>query len=394
MSFDLLSLYIHIPFCQRKCAYCDFNSYAGLESLFVPYVRVLAEEIATTSQRLHRPTVKTIYLGGGTPTLLPPDLLGDILAACRRAFAVRPDAEITCEANPGTVDRQRFAELRRLGVNRLSLGVQSFDDGELRLLGRIHTVEEVEAAFRAARAAGFTNVNFDLIFGLPGQRLETWRRTLDRALALAPEHLSLYALSVEEGTLLARWVAKGRVPPPDDDLAADLYLLACDLLADAGYVHYEISNWARGDVEEPGGMGASPTLSCRHNLTYWRNEPYLGFGAGAHSSLDGRRWWNVCSPAEYIERLKKGQSPIAGSEEIDEPLAMGETMMLGLRLVQEGVPFAAFEHRFGRSLLDVYGEEVATLEQAGLLECLPDRVRLTRRGWLLGNQVFQQFLPF
>ena len=193
--------------------------------------------------------------------------------------------------------------------------------------------------------------------------------------------------------MLARRVAEGSIPPLDDDLAADLYLLACDLLAGAGYVHYEISNWARGDVEEPGGVGASPTFSCRHNLTYWRNEPYLGFGAGAHSSLGGQRWWNVRSPAEYIERLEKGRSPVAGSEEIDEPLAMGETMMLGLRLVREGVAFAAFVSRFDRSLLDVYGEEIAALEEADLLERLPDRVRLTKRGWLLGNQVFGRFLP-
>ena len=379
----LLSLYIHIPFCPRKCLYCDFNSYAGLEHLFAPYVRALTEEIAAAGQQRQRPPVKTIYLGGGTPTLLPPDLLADILAACRRAFAVQADAEITCEANPGTVDQQRFADLRRLGANRLSLGVQSFDDGELRFLGRIHTAAEAEAAFHSARAAGFANVNLDLIFGLPGQRTETWQRTLDQALALAPEHLSLYGLSVEEGTPLAQRVAEGRVPPPDDDLGADLYLLACDLLADAGYMHYEISNWAK----------QSPDIACRHNLTYWRNQPYLGFGAGAHSSRGGQRWWNVCSPAEYVERLERNQSPIEGSEEINDALGRGETMMLGLRLVQEGVEFAAFERRFGRPLLDVYGQEIAALEQVGLLQRLPERVRLTRRGRLLGNQVFAQFLP-
>jgi len=393
LSLDTLSLYIHLPFCQRKCAYCDFNSYAGLDHLFIPYVRALVAEIAIAGQRWHHPPVETVYLGGGTPTLLSPDLLGDILVACRQTFAVHPDAEITCEANPGTVDRQRFADLRCLGVNRLSLGVQSFEDDELRLLGRVHTVEEAEAAFHAARAVGFANINLDLIFGLPRQRRGTWRRTLCRAIALAPEHLSLYALSIEEGTPLAREVAEGHVPPPDDDLAADFYLIASDELAGAGYVHYEISNWARNEVDEPGGAGVSPGFSCRHNLTYWHNGSYLGFGAGAHSSLDGRRWWNVRVPAEYIERLEKVQCPVAGSEKIDEPLVMAEAMMLGLRLVQEGVPYDAFERRFGHSLLHMYGGEIAALEAAGLLERLPDRIRISKRGRLLGNQVFVRFLP-
>jgi oxygen-independent coproporphyrinogen-3 oxidase len=389
LSIAPLGLYVHIPFCASKCAYCDFNSYVGLEPLFADYVGAVEAEIAAAGERTHHPRVHTIYLGGGTPTLLPTELLGKILAACHRAFDVAPDAEVSCEANPGSADRRRFVGLRRLGVNRLSLGVQSFADGELRLLRRCHTADVGEAAFRDARRAGFDNVGLDLIFGLPGQLRTIWQATLERAIVLRPDHLSLYCLSVEEETPLAEWISDGRVASPDDDLAADLYGLACDLLASAGYVHYEISNWA---LDASPVTDLNPSMACRHNLATWRNEPFLGFGAGAHSGLDTARWWNVSAPAAYIERLQAGESPVAGSEEIDESLAMDETMMLGLRLVQEGVPRARFQRRFGHSLLQVYPKEIVTLEMAGLLEQLPDRIRLSERGRLLANEVFGRFL--
>ncbi|HIC94723.1 MAG TPA: radical SAM family heme chaperone HemW, partial [Anaerolineae bacterium] len=236
---DAVSLYIHIPFCRAKCAYCDFNSYAGLEHLFAPYVRALAREIELA--RGWHLQARTIYLGGGTPTVLPLDLLGEILAACRRAFRVPEGAEVTVEANPGTVDGDYLAGLLGLGVNRLSLGVQSFDDGELRLLGRIHTAREAVEACHLAREAGFDNLNLDLLYGIPRQTLAGWRETLRRAFDLRPDHLSLYALTLEEHTPLARRIAEGEVPAPDDDLAAEMYVLAEEMLAEAGYVHYEIS---------------------------------------------------------------------------------------------------------------------------------------------------------
>jgi oxygen-independent coproporphyrinogen-3 oxidase len=245
-------------------------------------------------------------------------------------------------------------------------------------------------AFREARLAGFCNIGLDLIFGLPEQDRATWQTTLEQAIALRPDHLSLYCLTVEEGTSLARRMANGQVLPADDDLAADLYLQACDLLAAGGYQHYEISSWAR---QTSSADGADGVMACRHNLATWRNEPFLGFGAGAHSSLDGRRWWNVRSPTQYMERLGAGRSPMAGSEEIGEALAMGETMILGLRLVREGVATASFESRFGRSPIDLFSEQIATLEEIGLVERLPDRLRLSRRGRLLANLVFEQFLP-
>lgn len=273
-----LAIYIHIPFCRRRCAYCDFASTAGLEALIPAYVDALAREIAAQD----RATVPTIYLGGGTPSLLTPAQVQAILDACRAAFDVDPAAEITMEANPGTVDAAYLPALRAAGVNRLSLGVQSFADGELALLGRIHTAAQAVAAYDNARAAGFANVSLDLVYGLPGQTLADWSRSLDRAVALCPDHLSLYALEVHGDTPLGRRIAAGDLPAPDDDLAADMYELAEDRLAVAGFMHYELSNWATGN-----------DAACRHNLTYWRNEPYRGLGAAAHSWIDGERRWNV-----------------------------------------------------------------------------------------------------
>lgn len=399
-----LSLYIHIPFCQRKCPYCDFNTYAGLSWQFEPLVGALVREIERAGKARERPEVHTIFLGGGTPTVLPLDLLARLLEACRRSFTVRDDAEITSEANPGTVDIARFDGLAALGVNRLSLGTQSFDDAELRFLGRIHTAGEIDSAYQAARDAGFANINLDLMFALPRQAETTWRHSLARALAWSPEHLSLYALTIEDGTPFAELAGAGRLDYPDPDQAADHYELAAALLADNGYAQYEISNWA---LERPGNSelppkGTSvlsaqpPTFACRHNLTYWRNEAYLGFGPGAHSSEGGRRWANVRPVPEYVRRMEESQhegGTVDFMEVIDDRLAMGETMMLGLRLVGEGVSFERFRRRHQLEMREVYAEEIADLARMGLLEVLPERIRLTPRARLLGNQVFARFLP-
>lgn len=396
-----LALYIHIPFCAVRCAYCDFNTYAGLERLYEPFVAALVEEIYRAGTERGRPLVRTVFIGGGTPTVLPPDLLANALDACRRAFDVTLDAEITCEANPGTVDRARFGALRGMGINRLSLGVQSFDDAELRWLGRMHTAEEAATAFHAARQVGFANINLDFIFGLPGQTPETWARTLERAIALGPEHLSLYSLTVEHGTPLYDRVRRGLADAPDDDLAAELYELACDTLALAGYEQYEISNWAKFRSQESGvrcqgaASGIQPptsNLQCRHNLVYWRHEPYLGFGPGAHSFDGARRWWNVKPVPAYIGRIAAGRPAERDWEIIDRNTAMGEFMMLGLRLVQEGVTEKRFRARFGVGLEEAFGKQIGRLVAQGLLERLPDRVRLTPRGKLLGNRVFGEFL--
>jgi oxygen-independent coproporphyrinogen-3 oxidase len=412
---DTVSLYIHIPFCRAKCAYCDFNSYPGLDHLFEKYVRALQTEVRWLSQGRSL-KVNTIYLGGGTPTVLPLAFLGEILDSCREHFTIAEEIETTVEANPGTVDGGYLAGLLEMGVNRLSLGVQSFCDDELRLLGRIHTAAQAVETYRLARGVGFGNVNLDLIYGLPRQTLSqnpkrpcSWQATLRQAIHLLPDHLSLYCLTVEEDTPLGQRIAQGELPVPDPDLAAEMYTLAEETLDRVSYVHYEISNWAQ------------PGHECRHNLNYWRNQPYLGLGAGAHSYFDKKRWHNVLSPAEYITRLEADwqtapagfviRRPIAEYitrleadwpgpfppsveevEEIDEALEMAETMILGLRLVQEGVRLADFRERFGREVTNVYGREIGEMGRAGLLEVDGERVRLTARGRLLGNEVFQRFL--
>jgi oxygen-independent coproporphyrinogen-3 oxidase len=375
---DVFGVYIHIPFCQAKCLYCDFNSYPNQEPLFGGYATALVREIGTAGPVRAR----TIYIGGGTPTVLPLSLLARILDGARKTFAVDEDAEISIEANPGTVDAAGLAGLRALGVHRLSLGVQSFDDGQLRLLGRIHTVSEAIEAFQAARRAGFENINLDLIYGLPGQALASWQATLERALALYPDHVSLYALTVEEGTPLAGSIAQGTVPQPDADLAAEMYEHAERVLRARGYLHYEISNWAR-----------TPAHVCRHNLIYWRNEPYLGLGAGAHSWAGGRRWANVAWPADYVARVLDGKRPVSTEEEIDRALEIGETMIMGLRLVEDGVSFERFRTRFGLDLRRNFEGALAELADVGLIEMDAERVRLSERGHLLGNQVFLRFLP-
>lgn len=393
-----LGLYIHIPFCERKCPYCDFNTYAGLESRFQELVAALAGEMARWREPLGGRTVSTIFIGGGTPTVLDEAQLAQIFAAVDANFRLAAGCEITCEANPGTVDRAKFAALHRLGVNRLSMGVQSFQPQELTFLGRIHDVPDVYRAFAAARAAGFDNINLDFIFGLPHQAHDAWENTLDQALQLTPEHLSLYSLIVEPDTPLHHWVQLGQVDAPDDDLAADLYELAIARLAEAGYLQYEVSNWARGD----GGDGGAevPVYACRHNLVYWRNDDYLGIGPGAHSHLHDtlqegseRRWGNRKPVPSYIKRMREG-APVEEFSEVIEPrLAMGETMMLGLRLLREGVARRRFAARHGRAVDDVFAEELRQLAERNLLAWDEHRVRLTPEGLLLGNRVFGAFLP-
>jgi oxygen-independent coproporphyrinogen III oxidase len=406
-----MGLYIHIPFCERKCPYCDFNTYAGLETHFQELVNALADEMSRWREPLHKRPLSTIFIGGGTPTVLEEAQLAQLMAAIDANFDLIPGCEITCEANPGTVDQAKFAALRRLGVNRLSMGVQSFQPQELSFLGRIHDVADVHRAFAAARAAGFANINLDFIFGLPHQAIDDWENTLDQALQLGPEHLSLYSLIIEPDTPLHHWVQLGKIDAPDDDLAADLYELAIAKLATAGYVQYEVSNWARADNDPSGDVlqddTETPTYACRHNLVYWRNDDYLGVGPGAHSHLHGaartspapqgalceQRWANRKPVPGYIKRMRAGVPVEEFREEIDPRLAMGETMMLGLRLLREGVSRSRFAARHGQAVDAVFGVELRQLAERGLLMWDDNRIRLTPAGLLLGNRVFAEFLP-
>ncbi len=390
------SLYLHIPFCRKRCGYCDFNTFAGLEGLIPAYVQALTAEIEGLGRLSeHSLPVHTVFFGGGTPSLLTGEQVKTILAAARAAFRVTLDAEISLEANPGTLTPESLKDLREAGVNRLSLGVQSMHPAELSLLERLHGVPEVIEAVAWAREAGFDNLNLDLIYGLPGQSLERWRETLAFALRLSPEHLSLYALTIEDGTPLKRLAVKGLVEAIDDDYVAEMYELAMDALAEAGYRQYEISNWARADAE-------GRLLACRHNMQYWYNQPYLGLGAGAHGYSSGRRTADVRGVGQYIQAVRGPwqvfpESPANESVTlIDRRDELGETMMVGLRLTEEGVSAMRFEQRFGQPLEAVYAEPITRLSQMGLLEWAGEGasrcLRLTRKGRLLGNQVFAAFL--
>ena len=382
---ETAALYLHIPFCHTRCHYCDFNTYAGILPLREPYVRALLTEIELAGQLAQltngtRRRSRTIFFGGGTPSLLTVEQIKRLLKACCDAFDVDEEAEITLEANPGTLNREQLTGLHSAGINRLSLGSQSFDADLLHTLGRIHTPMEIEQAMYNARLAGFRSINLDFMFGLPGQTMQHWKSTLDRALALHPEHFSLYSLIVEEGTLFHTWVHEGRITPGDEDLCADMYEYADERLQAEGYMNYEISNWAL------------PGYESRHNLTYWQNLPYIGVGTGAHSYFGGRRFSNVLDPQEYIQLLKKRQRPEVESEYIDRRQEMSETAFLGLRTAQ-GLHLPTFEDRFDESFTQFAGRRLDLVDEAGLIEHEQEWIRLSKRGRLLGNEVFLRLLP-
>lgn len=382
---DTASLYLHIPFCHTRCHYCDFNTYAGILPLREPYVRALLTEIELAGQMaLHEDGTqcrsRTIFFGGGTPSLLNDSQITRLLHACFSAFQVDSNAEITLEANPGTLNQEQLEGIRAAGINRLSMGAQSFDAGLLKTLGRIHTPEEITQAVKFARNAGFDSFNIDFMFGLPDQTMQQWRETLERALELHPPHLSLYSLIIEEGTPFYTWTHEGRIVPADEDLCADMYEYADELLRSAGYVNYEISNWAL------------PGYHSRHNLTYWQNLPYIGMGAGAYSSFAGRRFSNVLDPTEYVKILKAGRIPEAESELVSGEQAMSETAFLALRTAM-GLHLPTFEQRFAQPFSEFVGNRLHIVEEAGLLECEDAWLRLSDRGRLLGNEVFLRLLP-
>ena len=380
-----VSLYLHIPFCHTRCHYCDFNTYAGILPMREPYVRALLTEITLAGQMAQRDDgsrrrSRTIFFGGGTPSLLSVSQITRLLDACYSAFSVDTNAEITLEANPGTLDQEQLAGLRAAGINRVSMGAQSFDPSLLKALGRIHTPQEISQAVLYARKAGFTSINLDFMFGLPDQTMDHWRETLNRALDLHPEHLSLYSLIIEEGTPFYNWVHQGRITPGGEDLCADMYEYADEVLCKAGYVNYEISNWAL------------PGHQSRHNLTYWQNLPYIGMGAGAHSYFGERRFSNERTPSIYIKKLKEQKIPEAESETVGELQAMSETAFLALRTAM-GLHLPTFEERFGKPFAHFVGERLQAVIKAELLECVDGWLRLSKRGRLLGNEVFLRLLP-
>ncbi|MBX3035355.1 MAG: radical SAM family heme chaperone HemW [Anaerolineales bacterium] len=402
----MLSIYLHIPFCKHRCAYCDFNTYTNQEDSIPAYVNALIKEIEFVGSQTNSP-IKTIFFGGGTPSLLSSGQFDSVLSALFLSFNILADAEITIEANPGTISPQKLDSIRKAGINRISFGVQSANAEELRMLEREHNFFDVIQAVSTARKAGFDNLNLDLIYGLPEQTLSTWQTTVKRVLDLHPEHISAYALTLEHGTPFGKWAEKGLLPLPDPDLAADMYEWTCEYLESSGYEQYEISNWAMKKEER----GKKKEYYCQHNLQYWKSLPYLGLGAGAHGYVNGIRYSNVLRIKTYIERFINYESRITNYQfpltpatinhkKQTEQENLSDYMLNNLRLVQAGVAESDFRSRFGSGLLDVYQKEIEALIKDDLLEMKTSKfsensevyVRLTKRGRLLGNQVFIKFL--
>jgi oxygen-independent coproporphyrinogen-3 oxidase len=357
-------LYVHIPFCRHKCGYCDFNAYSGMDRLMPDYLDALEKELVFARERHPFQELETVYLGGGTPSLLGAGLAARLLAFIRRTFNVAPDAEVTLEANPSSTDRDRLAAWIDGGVNRLSLGVQGFDPRALAVLERKTDAAQATRAFQLAREMGMANISIDLIYAVPTQNLESWLETLRRGIALGPDHVSTYCLSFEEGTLLFRRRADGRVAEVETDFQWDLLDAACAELDAAGFHRYEVSNWSK------------PGFESRHNRAYWRCRPVYGAGAGAHSyATDGAtawRWWNVARPREYIAAAPAAK---ADGEELAQRKAQAESLMLGLRTIEGVVPPPGFDGELGR------------LVSAGLVRRVEGRVAPTRRGLDLHNQI-------
>ncbi|MDR3565213.1 MAG: radical SAM family heme chaperone HemW [Negativicutes bacterium] len=375
-----LGVYIHIPFCRRKCLYCDFPSSAGGEALFEDYSTALCREIAGRGGLLSAHRVDSLYFGGGTPTLLPLAQLESVVACLQKHSSIEPGAEFTLEANPGTLDGSKLTALHALGVNRLSIGVQAFDDQVLVRAGRIHTAAEAIFAVEQAADCGFTNISIDLMYGLPGQSLASFRAGLEQAVALPVSHISVYGLKVEEGTPFHHALMAGNLDLPDEDEEAAMYELAADFLPQRGYRRYEISNYAKAGAE------------CRHNLKYWRYQPYLGLGAAAHSFLGGERRANIADAADYIAQLDHDCQAVECRETPDPDVAIAEYAFLALRTA-EGLQYKDFTAQFGVDFSVMFAETVKRLASQGLLECTEAGVRLTIAGMRYGNIVFASFLP-
>jgi len=373
-----LAVYVHVPFCLTRCHYCDFVTYTGMEGLRRPYAAALLTEAGIAIAGLAtRGPVTSVFIGGGTPTLLPPEDLGRVLARLRELLPFEPDAEITVEANPETVEPALADGLAAAGVTRVSMGAQSFDERVLRALGRPHGAARVAEAVAVLRAAGVPDLNLDLIYGCPEEDAASWAATLEAAVALAPDHVSAYALTIETATKFGRLVAAGRMEPPEEDVLADRYETTCARLAQAGLHHYEVSNWARG----PEGPDGLPAHASRHNLTYWRRGSYLGLGAGAHEFTGGVRRWNVAGVPAYLSAVRAGRRPTAGEEVLDDEQAVFEQLALRLRTV-DGLGAG----EAGALGVDPEGAAAAELRAAGLLAPGPG-LSLTEAGMLMHGEV-------
>ena len=369
-----LALYIHIPFCRSKCIYCDFASWSNREECRDEYLNALKQELSGWKERLEGYEVRTLFIGGGTPSVLPGSTIAGLLEHVRSILPIRPDAEITMEANPGTTSPQQLRICREAGVNRISFGAQSMDDMLLKQLGRIHTSREIGEAVHMARAAGFANISLDLMYGLPGQTMEQWLDTLDKAVALDPEHISAYSLIVEEGTPLYEKVRSGGVAVPGDEEAVAMQRAAIERLERGGYHRYEISNYAREGRE------------CRHNIVYWERGEYLGVGCAAHSLMNGERFQNPRELERYLSGVRMEDR--IRLERMDE---MEEALMLATRMTR-GMSLSAYREQFGVDFEAVHAKELEMLGKHGLIEIRDGFLRLTRSGMEVQNAVVVELL--
>ncbi len=373
-----VGLYVHIPFCQKKCHYCDFNSYDDKGHLVNAYLDALKQELLL--YRAHVQIIGSIYIGGGTPSTLSPENITKLLDAVRRSYYIQEKAEITMEVNPGTCNCEKLMMMRMHGVNRLSIGLQAFNNDSLSKLGRIHTVEDFLATYKEAREAGFDNINVDLIFGLPWQTGEEWQDTLAGTLELKPDHISLYSLTIEKDTHFGRELQAGNLHKIDEDLEAEMYENAVKLLTANGYEHYEISNFAK------------PGKRCEHNQLYWRNEDYLGVGAGATSYLGRIRYTNLKDISAYIQKVMgQGKFATCERESLPHDKRLGETIMLYLRMM-DGFNKIELGKRFKMNIDEIYGPTIKVLASEGLLQEKDDQVSLTAHGLMVANRVFQRFI--
>lgn len=386
-------IYIHIPFCERKCTYCNFNTTDFSNDLAGRYIEAVTSEIVFWGENPRLPSgelkqVDTIYFGGGTPSLIDAELLAEVMVACRAAFDVASNSEVTIEVNPATLSRKKVDQWLSAGINRASVGVQSFIDEELASLGRTHTADDARRTIDVLRESGFENISLDLIAGLPGQSLTDWESNLCEALEIRPEHLSLYMLDLKEGTQLLAQLKRGLRPEVDDDLAAEMYRMISAATQAASYDHYEISNFARVEREGPDGISR---FRSKHNCKYWTGAPFYGIGCGAHSYDRTARWFNVLKTETYIDRITNGGDAIAERYELSEADRAADALFMGLRL-KEGISLAAFRSEYGVDVIERFGEELPRLADAGLIALAGGHLALTPAGRLLSNEVFVSFV--
>ena len=380
MEQQPLGLYIHIPYCIHKCGYCDFNSHPIKQDEMDHYIDALVAEMKHYAKTYSNTNIiRTIFLGGGTPTTLTVYQLERILKECVSEFTVASDAEITIEANPATIDIEQLKSIRQTGYNRISIGVQSFDKAELKLLDRAHGPEEIHSTVDRARKAGFDNLSLDLMFAVPNQSLSSWESNLNKALEKNPEHLSTYNLTIEQGTAFSKLQSNGKLIMPDDDHQLELYKRTIERLTKKGFHHYEISNFARRGKE------------CKHNITYWENKNTLGLGAGASSYMNGTRFKNINLPAHYIRQVKEKKIAVEHSETLEPRQAMGETIMLGLRLLQ-GISIHQFEKRFQISFINLFRNIISALKEKELVIIEKDYLRLSQKGLFWADSVILEFI--